>query len=226
MVFSSATHFLLRRKVLMGAFAGLGALLAVQAVSAQPATAADGPRADIAMDEMMRTGDMPDNVLGKPDAPVVIVEYSSLTCPHCADFHKDVLPKIKEKYVDTGKARYILREFPLDNVAAAGFMLARCVDKDKYFSFIELLYANQEEWAFKNNPIPELQKFAKQVGFTEERFNQCLADEKALKYIEWVRDRGHKQFNVRGTPSFFINGKFMKGAATIEKFDELIEGKK
>lgn len=225
MVFSSATQFISRRKVLMGAFAGAGALMLLLAGSARPVSAADGPRADVATEELMKAGDLTENSFGKADAPHTIVEYSSLTCPHCADFHKDIFPKLKEKYIDNGQLRYILREFPLDNVAAAGFVLARCVEDEKRFEFIELLYAHQEEWAFKNNPIPELQKFAKQVGFTEDRFNQCLADEKTLKYVEWVRDRAHKQFGIRGTPSFFVDGKFMKGNATIEKFDELLTKK-
>jgi protein-disulfide isomerase len=222
-VFSLATQFISRRKVLMSAFAGAGALLFALAWPMPHAISA--PYADISPEEFMKAGDLPENNLGKADAPHTIVEYSSLTCPHCADFHKDIFPKLKEKYIDTGQVRYILREFPLDNVAAAGFVLARCVENDKRFEFIGLLYHHQEEWAFKNNPIPELQKFAKQVGFTEERFNQCIADEKTLKYVEWVRDRAHKLFAVRGTPSFFVDGKFMKGNATIEKFDELLTKK-
>src|SRR5688572_22774489 len=144
-----------------------------------------------------------------------------MTCPHCAAFHKDVLPALKTKYIETGKVKYIVREFPLDNVAATAAMLSRCVEPAKFIDFVDLLYSRQDDWA-NNRALTELQKFAKQVGFTEERFNTCVRDEKALKHIEWVRDRGNKQFGVKATPSFFVNGRRIKGAATIEKFDELI----
>jgi protein-disulfide isomerase len=171
----------------------------------------------------MKTGELPDNVMGQDDAPYTIIEYSSMTCPHCAQFHKNVLPELKTKYIDTGKARYIVREFPLDNVAAAAFMLARCVDQSKYFDFIDLLYVNQEEWAFSGNPLPGLQKFSKQVGFTEEKFDQCLKDEKLLTHIEWVRNRANTEFEVRATPTFFVNGQRLKGGS-IEDFDKLLGG--
>ena len=178
---------------------------------------------DVELSELMKTGELPDNVLGSEDAPYTIIEYSSMTCPHCARFHKEVLPDVKKKYIDTGKAKYIVREFPLDNVAAAASMLARCVDNSKYFDFVDLLYLNQDEWAFKNDPLPSLQKFATQVGFTEARFNECLRDEKLLGHIEWVRNRGNTEFGVRATPTFFVNGKKLKGVS-IEEFDKVMGG--
>jgi protein-disulfide isomerase len=214
--FTSPMAFTSRRALLAMLLAAATFVLAPHDARAQ---APLKPDVDVA--ELMKTGELPDNVLGKPDAPFTIVEYSSMTCPHCAAFHKDVLPKLKQKYIDTGKAKYILREFPLDNVAAAAFMLGRCVDQAKYFDFIDLLYANQEEWAFKQNPLPGLQKFAKQVGFTEERFNECIKDEKLLKHIEWVRERGSKQFTVKATPTFFINGVRLKGV-DAEAFDKVM----
>jgi protein-disulfide isomerase len=199
-------------------------LAAAPLVFAPGAARAQAPlKPDVDIAELMKQGELPDNVLGKAEAPFTIVEYSSMTCPHCAAFHKQVLPKLKEKYIDTGKAKYIVREFPLDNVAAAAFMLGRCVDQAKYFDFIDLLYSNQEEWAFKDNPIPGLQKFAKQVGFTEARFNECLKDEKLLKYIEWVRERGSKQFGVKATPTFFVNGVRLKGVDQ-DAFDKVMGG--
>jgi protein-disulfide isomerase len=212
---------LIHRRSVLGAGAAL--MLAAAALSLSPVDArAQAPlKPDVDIAELMKTGELPDNVLGKPDAPFTIVEYSSMTCPHCAAFHKEVLPKLKEKYIDTGKAKYIVREFPLDNVAAAAFMLGRCVDQAKYFDFVDLLYANQEEWAFKGNPIPGLQKFAKQVGFTEERFTECIKDEKLLKHIEWVRERASKQFAVKATPTFFINGVRLKGV-DFEAFEKII----
>lgn len=210
------------RQMTLAAFAAVAAF-AVASATLPVAAAPLAENADIKVEELMKPGELPDYVLGKEDAPNTIVEYSSLTCPHCADFHRDVLTKIKLKYIDTGKAKYILREFPLDNVAAAGFMLGRCVDKAKYYDFIEMLYANQEAWAFKDQPLVELQKFSKQAGFTDDSFTQCLRDEKNLKHIEWVRERGNKSFAIHATPTFFINGKRLKGGNGIEKFDEILE---
>lgn len=200
--------------------AGSAAILAAAIIGLPQAAFAQNENVDI--NELMKPGELPEKILGKADAPHTIIEYSSLTCPHCASFHKNVLPKVKEKYIDTGKAKYIIREFPLDNVAAAGFMLARCVDDAKYFDFIDLLYANQEEWAFQNNPLIGLQKFSKQVGFTEARVTECLQDEKTLNYIEWVRNRGSDEFGVSATPSFFIDGKPVKGNS-LEVFDKVLD---
>ena len=205
------------------AFLVIGALAAMLAFPVQDAAAQAPLKPDVDLTEFMKAGDLPDNVMGKEDAPYTIVEYSSMTCPHCADFHKNVLPEVKKKYIDTGKAKYIIREFPLDNVAAAAFMLARCVDQTKYFDFVDLLYTNQEEWAFGGNPLPGLQKFSKQIGFTEERFNACLADEKILNYIEATRNKANTTFGVRATPTFFINGKKLNGVA-ITEFDKVMGG--
>ncbi|WP_245297129.1 MULTISPECIES: DsbA family protein [Rhodomicrobium] len=202
--------------------AGAAALLAAMIGAGSFEARAQAPlKPDVDMTAFMKTDGLPENVMGKEDAPYTIVEYSSMTCPHCAAFHKDVLPDLKKKYIDTGRAKYIVREFPLDNVAASAFMLGRCVEPAKYFDLIDLLYANQEEWAFKDNPLPGLQKFALQVGFTEDKFNQCLKDEKLLNHIAWVRDRGSKEFGVRATPTFFVNGQRLKGTG-IEAFDKVI----
>jgi protein-disulfide isomerase len=210
---------MIRRQFLMLSAAGalVVAALALPAGQAQAQT-----KPDVDVNALMQPGALPDNVTGNADAPVTIVEYSSMTCPHCAAFHKEVLPELKKKYIETGKVKYIVREFPLDNVAVTAAMLARCVEPAKYLDFVDLLYQRQEAWAFKDEPLPELAKFAKQVGFTEERFNQCIGDQKTLEHINATRDRGSKEFKVRATPSFFVNGMRVKGAATIQKFDELI----
>jgi protein-disulfide isomerase len=212
----------MNRRTILAASCAMLAAAALTVSSMTESRAQNAPKPDVDVSELMKPGELPENAIGKADAPVTIIEYSSMTCPHCASFHKEVLPQLKAKYIDTGKVRYIVREFPLDNVAATASLLARCVEGDKYMEFVDLLYARQEDWAFKDQPLPELQKFARQVGFTEERFNQCIRDEKALKHIEWVRERGNKQFGVRATPSFFVNGRRVRGAATLEKFDELI----
>ncbi len=134
-----------------------------------------------------------------------------------------MLPKLKKAYIDTGKARIVLREFPLDNLAAAASMLARCAGGDKSVGLIEVLFEKQQDWAYvRTNPVPELFKIAKQAGFTQETFDKCLTDQKLLDQISAVRDRATKDFGVSSTPTFFINGKRLKGGS-FEDFEKAIE---
>ena len=171
----------------------------------------------------MKPGALPDLALGKADAPITIVEYASMTCGHCASFHNKVFPAIKEKYVDTGKVRFILREYPLDNLAAAASMLARCAGGDKTYPMVGALFAKQEDWAFvRTNPVPELFKLAKQAGFTQESFDKCLTDQKLLDDLMKGRESASSEFGISGTPTFFINGKRLKDAPVIESFDKAI----
>ena len=173
----------------------------------------------------MKPGPLPDLVLGNADAPITVVEYASMTCGHCAHFHTTVFPTLKEKYVDTGKVRFIMREFPLDNLAAAASMLARCAGDGKTFPLISVLFAKQDDWAFvKGDPRPELLKFAKQAGFTQESFEKCLTDQKLLDDIAAIRSRAAETFGVNATPTFFVNGKKLNGVdlADFEKAFEPI----
>jgi protein-disulfide isomerase len=172
--------------------------------------------------ELMETGVLPDQSIGKEDAPVTVIEYASMTCGHCATFHTNTYPEFKKRYVDTGKARYILREFPLDPLAAGAFMLARCAGKDKYFPLVETLFQQQRTWAVQK-PIEPLFAIAKQAGFTQQSFDACLQDQKMLDAIEWVRARGADKFRVDSTPTFFINGKIYKGALSIEDLAKAID---
>jgi protein-disulfide isomerase len=189
-----------------------------QPVLAQRKKAA-GP-SEVSVEELMKPGPLPDLILGKDDAPITIVEYASMTCGHCANFHNTVFPVLKEKYIDTGKVRFIMREFPLDNLAAAASMLARCAGGEKTFPLISVLFARQEEWAFvRGDPRPELFKFAKQAGFTQESFDKCLADQKLLDEVTAVRTRGTDTFGVSSTPTFFINGKKLAGGS-LEDFEK------
>jgi protein-disulfide isomerase len=150
-----------------------------------------------------------------------VVEYASMTCGHCAQFHNIVFPKLKEKYIDTGKVRFIMREFPLDDLAAAASMLARCAGEGKTYALITALFAKQDDWAFvRTNPVPELFKFAKQAGFTQESFDKCLRDQKLLDDITAVRSRAVDTFGVNATPTFFINGRKFPAAPTLEEFDK------
>lgn len=173
---------------------------------------------------LMKTGPLPEKIMGEEDAPVTIVEYSSMTCPHCANFHKETLPELKQKYIETGKARYIIREFPLDRLAFAAAALARCAGEDKYFPFVEMMYQNQESWAFgEGNATPRLFNMAKQAGFTREEFESCLKNDEIINGIEWVRKRGQQEFGVNSTPTFFINGEKLEGGHGIDNFDEAIK---
>jgi protein-disulfide isomerase len=165
---------------------------------------------------------LPDMAIGKADAPVTIIEYSSLSCPHCAAFHKEVLPELKSKYIDTGKVRYVVREFPLNEAALAGAVVARCLDPSRYFAFVSLLFSKQEDWAFKEDGLTPLKQLAKQAGLPEEQFNKCIDDESLQKKILAVRDQGSKE-GVNATPSFFVNGKLVKGAPTLAALEEAMK---
>jgi protein-disulfide isomerase len=149
-----------------------------------------------------------------------------MTCGHCATFHNKVFPGLKEKYIDTGKVRFIFREFPLDNLAAAASMLARCSGGgDKSYAMAGALFAKQEAWAFvRGNPVPELFKMARQAGFTQESFDKCLTDQKLLDDITAARERAAKTFGVNSTPTFFINGKRLTDRSdTIDSFSKAID---
>jgi protein-disulfide isomerase len=176
----------------------------------------------VSTSELMEPGPLGDESMGSENAPVTIVEYASMTCPHCANFAVNVLPKIKERYIDTGKVRFIFREFPFDSLAAGAFMLARCTDKDKYFPLIEALFQQQNKWVVQK-PIPPLLEIAKQAGFTEDSFNACLANQKLLDGIEWVRSRAMDKFKVDATPTFFINGEMHRGEMTLDEMDKTIQ---
>jgi protein-disulfide isomerase len=175
--------------------------------------------------ELMKPDALPDMIMGDAKAPVTVIEYASMTCPHCAQFQETTFPELKKRYIDTGKVRYIFREFPLDTLAAAAFMLARCAgekDNAKYFALVDTLFRQQRQWAVEK-PIPPLLAIAKQTGFTEKTFDACLANQKVLDGIESIRQRAATTFKVQSTPSFFINGTLHPGALTIEEMAKLIE---
>jgi protein-disulfide isomerase len=174
-------------------------------------------RAD-AQAPLNQPGPLGDMAQGDEKAPVTIIEYASMTCPHCAAFHATTYPELKKRYIDTGKVRFIFREFPLDQLALAGFLLARCAGPDKYFPMIDTLFQLQKEWLVQK-PLAPLLAIAKQAGMSEQAFNECLQDQKLIDGIEDVRQRAIK-LNVQSTPSFFINGKPMRGNYSIEEFEK------
>ena len=175
--------------------------------------------------DLMKPGALSEMSMGSDKAPVTIVEYASMTCPHCAHFEETTFPELKKKYIDTGKVRYILREFPLDPVAAAGFMLARCAGKDdasKYFAMVDTLFRQQSEWAVQK-PLQPMLAIAKQAGLTEQAFNACLANQKLLDGIEAVRQRAIDEYGVNSTPTFFVNGKKQTGDVSLADLEKIIK---
>jgi protein-disulfide isomerase len=215
-----------RRRLLVGAAAvaivaagGAGYYLWSQtdAAVAQPAAAGG----EVSLADLNTPGPLGDQVMGDAKAPVTIIEYASMTCPHCAHFHETTYPELKKKYVDTGKVRFIFREFPLDPLAAAGSMLARCAGKDKYFPLIDALFSQQKDWVVQK-PLVPMFAIAKQAGFTQQTFDECLANQKMLEGIEESRTRASQKFGVNSTPTFFINGKIFRGALTPEELDKQV----
>ncbi len=149
-----------------------------------------------------------DRVLGADDAPVTIIEYASLTCGHCGQFHVTTFKKLKDTYVDTGKVRWIFREFPTAPAdrAIAGFMLARCVSEDRYFGFLDVLFKQQERWVTAPNAYEELRTIAKLTGMNDETFEACLKDQTEMDRIVQVTEDAQRRYDVDSTPSFVING--------------------
>ena len=178
--------------------------------------------AQAAPDGLMEAGPLGEMALGDPEAPTTIIEYASMTCSHCAAFHANTYPALKEKYIDTGKVYFILREYPLDALATAAFMLARCGPQDRYFPLVNLMFDRQGEWAFTDNPKQALLTFVRQAGFTEETFNACLSNREIQDGVLAVKTRAANDFGVTSTPTFFINGEVKRGELSIEDIDALI----
>jgi protein-disulfide isomerase len=168
---------------------------------------------------------LPDMALGPANAPVTITEYASMTCPHCANFTETVFPKIKSEYIDSGKVRFVFREFPLDIKAAAGSMLARCIAKDdsgKYFAVIDMLFKQQNDWAMKNT-TESLARIGKQAGLSQQAVEDCLKDQALLDKIAADQKFANEVLKVNSTPTFFINGEMVKGETSFEEFDKKIK---
>ncbi len=204
------------------AFALATAMAQAQGANATPDATATAP-ATAPIDQLMAPGPLPDIVQGSPSATVTIIEYASMTCSHCAAFHEEIWPSLKAKYVDVGKAKFILREFPLDPLAAAGFMLARCVGPDKRNALIDQLFAQQKTWAFVDKPVEPLLALVKQAGMSQTDFETCLQDQKLYDSVNQTRDRAAQQFNIDSTPTFFVNGQRLIGEPTVAEFDKVLQ---
>ena len=210
-----------RRALLSGAAAmALPLTFSVSAARAEERK----PEREVDMAEVLKPGPLPEMALGPEDAPVKIVEYMSMTCSHCANFHTKTFDAIKEKYVDTGKVYFVIREFPFDPRAAAAFMLARCAPKEQYFPFVSMLFKQQASWAAAQDGRAALLQMSRLAGFSEESFNACLTNQKLLDDVNSVRERGAKEFGVNATPTFIINGKVYSGDMSVDEMSAIIDG--
>ncbi len=158
--------------------------------------------------------------MGPDTAKVTVIEYASATCPHCAAFYNETFGALKKEYIDTGKIKFVFREFPHQDAALAAFMLARCAPKEKYFPLIDVFFATQPEWT--QNPLAGLNKIAQQAGFTQADFEACMKNEAVAKDILAVRSKA-EGFGVTGIPTFFVNGERFEGETTIEAFRAKID---
>ena len=192
---------------------------------AQTTAAVEAPKADgdVDMAKVLEAGPLKEMTLGDENAPVTIVEYMSMTCPHCADFHETNFKPLVEKYVDTGKVRFILREFPFDPRAAAAIMLARCAPENQFFPMVDVLFKQQRTWATASDGREALLQIARLAGFTQESFEACLTNQKLLDDVNAVRSKAADEFGVQSTPTFIINGKRYPGNMSIDIMSAIID---
>ncbi|MBH0237992.1 DsbA family protein [Methylobrevis albus] len=167
-------------------------------------------------------GPLPEQGFGPEDAKVRVVEYASLTCHHCRNFHLETWPLVKAKYVDTGRIRFVIREFPLDPLAMGGFMLARCRPDEQWYATVDLLYRSSEVWAHAADPAAELARVMGQTGMGAEAFEACLSDQALMDKIQAVSLSGSVA-GVSGTPTFFFNERKESGFMTIEAFSAILD---
>ena len=160
--------------------------------------------------------------LGNADAPVTIVEYFSLGCPHCKHFEEDILPKLKADYIDTGKARLVFRDFPLDGVSFAAAALTRCVNDLAYFAMVETLFKQQETWHVQGG-VEKVAEIAKSAGLDQAAFDACIKDKDRNEKILAIQKEGADKFKVEATPTFFVNNRKLSGVGEYESFKSTIE---
>jgi protein-disulfide isomerase len=172
--------------------------------------------------ELMAPGPLGERVLGKATAPVTVIEYVSLTCPHCANFQKNLFPRVKKEYIDTGKVRYIVREFPIGHTSGAAAIVNRCAPEDKYFFLLNQFLTRQPEWVSQEVRPDAIYAVAKASGMSRETFDKCLSNQTIIDGLTEVKQRG-RQFGVIGTPTFFINGRKAQGEVTFEEIKAMIE---
>lgn len=186
------------------------------------AAAQDADSADLA-----KAPPLGDIVLGSANAPVTMIEYASLSCGHCAAFHKEMYPAIKAEYIDTGKVRFVFREFPLDIKAAAGSMIARCLgkgDPNKYHEAVSTLFSAQDEWVPQDTSA-RLRRIAERSGMDEGAFYACIGNQATVDALQLGMQHASEKLKVDSTPTFFVNGTKLKGVWSLDEFRKLIDAK-
>lgn len=204
-----------RRTIFKGTVVSAGALLAMGAVPGLVGTAVAQEQS---VDELLK-----DRILGDENAPVTMIEYSSMTCPHCAAFHRDKLPTLKEKYIDTGKMKFIIRDYPLDQLAAVASMMTRCAPPKNYFKLMDFLFERQSQWAGSQDPLGELGKIGRFAQMSQGSIDACFQNQELYAEIARRREDYGKETEIKSTPTFTINGERLVGNDSLERFFEVIE---
>lgn len=226
-----------RRNILIGAGVAAAAVVAGGAYmvfAQQPAagpkmTAVAGavpnaPGAEVDMAKLMApAGNVPEHPIGNAEAKVVVIEYLSPSCPHCAAFEAEVLPQLKTQYIDTGKILYLPRPFVRNVLDSAVFMLAEAAGADKYQNVVETFFKTQNTWVLSPTPDDAIRGIAKQLGFTDDSYNAALTNQALFTGMEAMRDQATKDFKVQGTPTFYINGKILDGEQSLDDLKKVID---
>ena len=207
-------HFGITLAVLL--LAGTGPVLA-------QTTAAEPPKSSGKVADLKLTAN--EYTLGPADAKIVIVEYASLTCPHCAQFHTQVLPGLKKEFVETGKVRYVYRDFPLDRLALGAAMIARCAGRENFFGFIDTFYAAQGQWTGASNPLSALGNLARLGGMSQKKFDACLKNVEVQNEILRQRLEAVNEFKVQSTPTVFVDGERYGGGMSLDQVRTLLNRK-
>jgi protein-disulfide isomerase len=200
------------------------AVLFATALAPHSALAAAAPEPDRTVDmaAVLKPGTLPELSIGDASG-VPVIEYGSLTCPHCAAFSREVLPELKKDYIDTGKVKYIFREFSRNPLDIAAFVLARCIGDDKAFAAIELLFSAQDKWAFVDKPLEPLIAAMRPTGLTHDQAMACLKDQAKIEAVSAVGKRATDEIKMNGTPTFVIDGKVYGGELTMDQLRAILD---
>lgn len=201
-----------------------GVFLCAMTAVTSAALAADAPQPErtVNMAKVLAPGPLPEMSVGAADG-VPMVEYGSLTCPHCAVFSRETFPQLKKEYIDTGKVRYIFREFARNTLDVAGFVLARCLGDDKVFAANQLLFAEQDKWAFADKPLEPLIEAMRPTGMTQAQATECLKNQKLADGVVATTKRANDQIHLNGTPTFVIGGKVYGGELTMDQLKAILD---
>jgi protein-disulfide isomerase len=204
------------------AFAALFSAAALSAHGALAAGAAPEPDRALDMATVLKPGPLPELTMGDASG-VKVVEYGSLTCPHCATFSREVFPELKKDYIDTGKVHFIFREFSRNPLDVAAFVLARCIGDDKGFAAIELLFSQQDKWAFVDKPLEPLIAAMRTTGLTHDQAMTCLKDQSKADAMVAIGKRATEEIKMTGTPTFVIDGKVYGGELSIDQLKAILD---